>query len=564
VDAPKKNRVWSIACGRSAPTSAEGGGVDVVEGEGDERLYMLCSKTEGGKLIVHDVSIESGMLRRKIKVGSVEEIEEGSSASSVAPVLDLAGSPDGRTLAVRNGNQIRLMNNITGERLQKCKIGEQHSSSSSSSSVLVFSDDSTSIGCSTPVGLSIFSASTGQLRHSLKSEAQVGGASLFLRGGGGEGGTVLTVEPSAGASRIYVLGDGVNDGGSGAAPSSPALSVRTTATGGGIMASASFHSTRPGEAISILLPPSGGGGGRGTGSAAEVREVEYRSRDGALKKSEGGDNNNNVIVVLSAREEEERRAEDAALRKKRNASGMTTASDHATVLGPGEGGGEALGASDARVAVSKRARTGDNEKDDDDFLLPDDDAPGTSIADRLRVLSEEMGRTDDDDDDDDDAPPLSSSRKVGKFKPEKVTTSDSLSALLRQSLSSNDDIRLDVALDVSNPKIIENSVASLLEEDENSNDGGNGNGDLIITLLSKLVTRIARRPGRAVTYGNWVRTVLVALTRSSSRGGGYMGTREREVASRLLPLRNLLNERVSCLPDLLRLEGRLALLGQRM
>mmetsp|Transcript_2647 Transcript_2647/g.3670 ORF Transcript_2647/g.3670 Transcript_2647/m.3670 type:complete len:235 (+) Transcript_2647:298-1002(+) len=161
----------------------------------------------------------------------------------------------------------------------------------------------------------------------------------------------------------------------------------------------------------------------------------------------------------------------------------------------------------------------------------------------------------------------------------KAATSDSLVILLRQALLANDDSQLEVALQVSDKRVIENSILELSRGGYDSGsgsstgtaeDGGSGNGEVIVVLLTKLVTRISRKPARAQQLSFWIRTVLVALLSSSNSnsnsedGDGFsMGKAERDIASRLAPLRSMLSERVESLPALLRLEGRLGLIGKQ-
>merc|ERR1711976_1114491 len=140
----------------------------------------------------------------------------------------------------------------------------------------------------------------------------------------------------------------------------------------------------------------------------------------------------------------------------------------------------------------------------------------------------------------------------------KNATSDSLSILLRQSLVSNDDTQLEVALQVSDQRVIENSIFGLANEHTEEIDG---KSEIIIMLLTKLVTRLSRKPSRADRLAFWIRTVLVALISKISSSSGSMGKTEKEITSRLGPLRNMLDERVESLPELLRLEGRLSLLS---
>jgi len=105
----------------------------------------------------------------------------------------------------------------------------------------------------------------------------------------------------------------------------------------------------------------------------------------------------------------------------------------------------------------------------------------------------------------------------------------------------------------------------------------------IPTLMAHLVRRMARRHSLVMPLGVWVKAILAATARSATyhviRGGGgggggnnnnddavaeRMAREGREMAMKLGPLKNFLNERVECFPQLLRLEGRLALLNQQL
>jgi hypothetical protein len=120
---------------------------------------------------------------------------------------------------------------------------------------------------------------------------------------------------------------------------------------------------------------------------------------------------------------------------------------------------------------------------------------------------------------------------------------------------------LEVALQVSDKKVIENSIMALSSGEGDSDE--DDNGEVIVMLLTKLVTRLSRKPARAQQLSFWIRTVLVALISSSNDGTMKMGRTEKDIAARLAPLRSMLSERVESLPALLRLEGRLGLLGNQ-
>jgi hypothetical protein len=231
------------------------------------------------------------------------------------------------------------------------------------------------------------------------------------------------------------------------------------------------------------------------------------------------------------------------------------------VIGPGESGGEALTVTDANKKM-KIHRGDDNFDDEDDFVLEEDgDEEGEhSIAQKLALLSSALDRDEDDVEDllnFQRSTVTSSNNFVAK-----AATTDSLLVLLRQALLANDDAQLEIALQVSDKKVIENSIMSMTSEELTDKKEGTINSEeLIIILLTKLVTRISRKPSRAHQLSFWIRTVLVALISPSSNGSIKIGKREKEIAQRLAPLRNLLSERVESLPELLRLEGRLGLIG---
>lgn len=258
---------------------------------------------------------------------------------------------------------------------------------------------------------------------------------------------------------------------------------------------------------------------------------------------------------------------DSEHKKKRKASSV---SNKAITLGPGESGGEAMIIDDKQQLVKRIKKDhdskNDDDDDDDDFdweQTGDNEENGTSIAERLQRLAADMHRDSEDEEDDDAKNSSEGSSSKISFKP-KSATSDSLSNLLRQALKSNDDPKLEIALEVRDRSIIRNSVMSL-SSIGHENDTPKDN--IIVILLSKLVTRLAKKPTRADQLSFWIRTVLVALVtpKESSKNGSTwkMNETEREIALRALePLRNLLSERAENLSGLLKLEGRLSLLMQ--
>jgi hypothetical protein len=267
--------------------------------------------------------------------------------------------------------------------------------------------------------------------------------------------------------------------------------------------------------------------------------VAWKNREGNLYPKDEDDGEN------------DKKQDSSSPSRKRNISEIKSSN---LVIGPGESGGEALTVTDLSA---KRSKT-DVDTDEDDFVLEDvdDEAEGaTTIAQRLALLSSELDRDDDDSD-------VSFRNTRSSNFAVKGATSDSLAILLRQALQANDDSQLEIALQVSDKKVIENSIMALGPKGSDSEDGSEKDGEMIIMLLTKLVTRLSRKPSRAQQLSFWIRTVLVVLISSSNDGSMKMGKAEKDIASRLAPLRSMLSERVESLPALLRLEGRLGLIGK--
>ena len=299
-------------------------------------------------------------------------------------------------------------------------------------------------------------------------------------------------------------------------------------------------------------------------------------------------------------------------------------------LAPGDQGHEALLAMDlSQGKKTKKPRassrsSGDGGDDDeeeeagaeeaesdgeDDFPddLDEDGEHGQSIAERLALLSSAMEETDDEEDDDDDddndadeedgQKADSSAHNRSKFKLNSAT-SETLTSLLTQALSSNDPTQLNIALQVTDRRLVEGTVRSLQALDAERarqimlmmNDSRGGGGATaaaaaqqtryIPTLMAHIVRRMARRHSLVMPLGVWIKAILAATARSSTnpavyghnRDGGnnssitdqIMAKEGRDMARALGPLKNFLNERVDCFAQMLRLDGRLALLNQQL
>ena len=309
---------------------------------------------------------------------------------------------------------------------------------------------------------------------------------------------------------------------------------------------------------------------------------------------------------------------DAMKSKKRKVEGSAVA------LTPGDQGREASMAADLSSSLqTKKNKKGNADDDDDDDMenklakdddkkketedannnddeeeMEEDGEQGQTIAERLALLSSAMEESDDDDDYNEDegiggqgmdSSSMTTTTDKSKFNT-KSATSATLTTLLTQALSSNDPTQLNVALQVTDRRLVEGTVLSLqsLDAERGSSNDNNDEEDAIVTagyiptLMAHLVRRMARRHSLVMPLGVWVKAILAATARSTTyqvlstatRGGDNnknddavaerMAREGREMAMKLGPLKNFLNERVECFPQLLRLEGRLSLLNQQL
>jgi hypothetical protein len=201
------------------------------------------------------------------------------------------------------------------------------------------------------------------------------------------------------------------------------------------------------------------------------------------------------------------------------------------ILGPGQAGVEIVPQplKRSKAPVEGVEDADGDEKSDDAFSSKD-----ITIAERLQQLTSALEEEDNDDSDDDADNEMDGEQAPGlksNFKPHKATT-ESLKELMSQALQSGDDSLLELALSVRDVKVISTTLTEI----------GNPH---IITLLSKLTTRLASNPLRAEGLAVWISRCL--------KQGRFQ-------PRHLAPLRNLLYERTESFADLLRLEGRLALM----
>jgi len=333
---------------------------------------------------------------------------------------------------------------------------------------------------------------------------------------------------------------------------------------------AGFHPHNPKESMLLLFQFSNkqrrGGSAAGSGTNLPMESLSYDNLEGR-------------VIVGTSLSVDDKNAKGEGKKRKPAES---------LALAPGDQGQEASMAVDLTVgkmmAKVQRKGGGEHEEDADLCDMEVDEEQGQSIAERLALLSSAMEQSDDEEDEeyDDEAKPNKTDVHKSKFKL-KSATSETLSTLLTQALSSNDTVQLNIALQVTDRRLVEGTVRALqlldaerYSEQDNESGAEATTAGYLSTLMAHVVRRMARRHSLVMPLGVWVRAILVAAARSStnqalhSGGGNSGGTDERmakegrEIAMKLGPLKNFLNERVESFPQLLRLEGRLGLLNQQL
>lgn len=134
----------------------------------------------------------------------------------------------------------------------------------------------------------------------------------------------------------------------------------------------------------------------------------------------------------------------------------------------------------------------------------------------------------------------SSKSANGKFN---FSTPGSFAVILNQALKTNDHSLLETCLSTRDEDMVKVSVQRL-------------DSTLAVKLLERLAEKMSRTPTRAGQLNVWVKWVMIAH-------GGYIVTMPNLLKS-LSSLHSLLAERVSTLPRLLALQGRLEMLKSQM
>ena len=549
---------------------------DADSGPGRCRLYQYDLSPPGG----------AARLVRKVKVGSASPAPGGGGAMALGVASSSEGGPSG-SVAVRAGGRVRTFDGA-GAKLARFDLPDELLLAGNGGA------DSDSGGDADGTG------GIAPLLWDGERLALSSGRRVLVMAQRAEGGTARTIEAEAlleaddgagpptaleadgthlvafhgwsGAASLFSLGKGGKKG-EGLVPVPPRATARIDGEAGrrASLVSAGFARRRGGDGgseggsgeLQFLFRLAGGAAGSAAALPAEtlgIAGLEGRVAVGGSLAGESGG-------VGRKRGQSDRMGGGG------NGGGVA--------LAPGEQGQEADGAAD--LTSAKRARRaegtpGAEEGDEEDG----DDEKERSIAERLAMLSSAMERSDtEDDDDDDESDPEDGGGGVTGGPPAgfraRSATSSTLTALLSQALGSNDAAQLNAALQVTDRRVVAGTVRSLQaldaarDDDDGGGSDGGPDGGLVPALMGHIVRRVARRHTLVMPLGVWIREVLAATARASASGasgaGGEGGRTAadgaRDMAAKLGPLRNFLSERVECLPQLLRLEGRLALLGDQ-
>lgn len=464
--------------------------------------FILANGDDSNKGIIYQYNVAKGKLERKIKSGT--ETSEGGK---------LAISPDGTLIVVASPSSgIRLISSDTGKKIRKLKKAG-NASNGVQLQVLEFSLDSKFILWAVEGGDAVY------ISPSEKDEAANGHAKDLIK--------ILAVDSTPTHAQMIVgensKGTAVVSCKSGSVllfdiSSLSSIQAESTLTlnscsslscatkGKKVEAlRASFHNNSPHTKLLIT---------RKLAVAPSFETVLYRESggDGVVKKNiEIGKENSKSHGPASTNDHKNKRS--------------------AEVLGPGEAGTDAAVVDVEHLPNHKKARLKVDEDDDKLTEFENVDDGGPSIADRINALNDASS-----DDDDDDKKIMALVTKTEY----KAPTTKSLAVILRQGLVAMDNEKLEIAFQCHDKKVIETTVEQLV-------------GNEVIDLLGKLVHRIAYKPARAEHLSFWIRTIVM---KHSS-----LLMNDQDLAEKLAPLKNLLNDRIETLSHFLKLEGRLNMLS---
>jgi len=547
------------------------------EGGGKCRIYQydLAAAASGG-------GHSSSGLKRKIKVGSVSGTD-GDQLPSFGVAVSSSSSSDkkgDRVIAIRMNDGLRICDYQSGEKLCKSTIPISECDSNeggkrSTVSSLTLSTCSRYLATAGKNQIVVFKLGNdkddGKKKSSLqmvaklscKDDSTISHVELVKKK---DGLSVLAFQPVAATASLFSCDDGTSFNSS--LPSQlPRAQLRCDQSSDSnnniALIHSSFHSRRPQEEILVLFQNMSS---KGSNATLPMQSISY------------DDTVEGMVTVGTELSAEIANDGNNAMKKRKAASSVA--------LAPGDQGNEASLAVDLTSKKARKAKerdaVGSEEGDDGDFQIDDEDEEGggeqgQSIAERLALLSSAMEETDDEDDDneeDEEDVNAADASKKSKFKL-KSATSETLTTLLSQALSSNDSVQLNVALQVTDRRLVEGTVRSLQELDAERVQTGESvsSTGYMSMLMGHIVRRMARRHSLVVPLGVWVKAILAATSRAATNhvlhpnGDGveeHIAKEAREIALKLGPLRNFLNERVECFPQLLRLEGRLALLSEQL
>jgi len=585
--------------------------VDVIASNNNSSLYALVyfptndtdssnsSNSNGGKCRLYQYTLtdnEEPTLIKKIKVGSVS----GEGGGKLVFGLGISKS----NIVVRLNNQVRVVDLGSGDKLCKLELpsngvinnGEESEDGGTSFVPLAVTNNGRYIVTSSSGGGNnqavVLSYANQDAKHSLtslamlstkSSEASISNFDITQLDNDDEF-AIVAFQAKIGTSSLFNTPTSNDDDNTDSStPTLPKATLQTNELDKHLsLIGCKFNSTSrttlssTSKSLTLLFNQGKkhvGAGSAGTGTNLPMESLPFND-----SKLEG-----NVLVgmSLSTVDEKGNKKKDDKKRK---------VNDN-VALAPGDQGLEASTAMDLSQAVKKKkARVsssageeeeGEEGEDEDDFDLGEDDDDeeeenGQSIAERLALLSSAMEQSDDDTDSEEES---SSTKQAKPFKL-KSATSETLTALLTQALTSNDSSQLNIALQVTDRRLVEGTVRALQSLDAERRASqlsatetlvASSHPGYVSMLMAHIVRRMARRHTLVNVLGVWVKATLAATARSTSYQGGGGGSVEeqimanegREMALKLGPLKNFLNERVECFPQLLRLEGRLSLLNQQ-
>lgn len=495
---------------------------DLCAFTGKDHLIHALVRKEGKVVVFVYDTVKEGKIVKKIKGGSCDEDDR----------LGVAMHPTKDLIALCVGKKIRIMQCSDGSNVGKFKVkckDEGKVAHGEKECILQFSPDGGIILASTPTSVNSFSVNSLK-RIGLVNLCEVSSIHIVSM----EDKHTVSIVTSKSKAILYEV-DLVDEQKANFQPIST-ITLPTSSENTAIINETFFAPGKQGkfEVMLLELTPKGI-------NNVDVTMPQITYRNQSNNQLLPGD-----LYPVEEGKKDENGANDSNKQTKKRKSATTN-----IVLGPGESGGEALVVTDQ--TAMKRAKLDGNEDDEENFELEHGDEAEETIAQRLALLSSELDR-----DTEDEEELLKIQNEASNKFMVKNATSESLSILLRQSLLANDDAQLEVALQVSDKRVIENSIFGIANEPEVDK---NAKSEIIVMLLTKLVTRLSRKPSRAERLAFWIRTVLVALLSKIGSSSAQVGKAEKDIASRLGPLRNMLSERVESLPELLRLEGRLSLLS---